>query len=934
MQSSNKSPPLKSQPYTGFTVTSGPASRLQSHNTSIESVEGVPSRNPGGSSGVFLNNRRVPAKWATGGGSSLPTTPKVTGNEGGTIVGLAPVGRLTPGPIHGGSPSSVSSANSSVTGFPSAPSDGYGRKLPTNPTASIIQLQGVKDAHNTSVQSQNSSDCPQVSQRRPPLQPQHKAALLRNTLSTQQQLRANPPSYHTPIQSNTYSSGYSAEERRGASSASAARQPSVQSDASSGSLRKLMGPSPMAPPSAQSVRVRTVQGRPVPMASQDPDRSIGSNSRPPLSHRSTSSADSGGAYAAHTSSGSARFTTASRGAPPAFNPTASHRLPTHSDPYDRIPGRSGSAANSERDQPPSRGSSDNTPGRQKKPPTEPAPLEHRLKQREKQLKLGRVTEGYRNYRLLVPFHDRQQGNPDHPTTPDPTTECSKRQWDTLISCWRRDLHRWDAEDDASRKAMKSLRTDGDLGRVPYEDAEAYRKRTEEELQQLYAEINDRHNPQSAPITPDLAPQSGAAYNVTPFHIGGMGHLEVDPSAPRGGSEFGVIGGTFQSKGGTDCSSCASAYDPNRYRPPGSGAASVGAASLDRKASSRYGSDHTLGSSALVAEPDVEDVVGRQLRDEHLAIWQAQVTLPKGTHASTDSTDGASMSITSAGPAIHVRVLAKDLWHRADVLACGARDLLTARTSGTILVPLTPPTQNTLQRPPSDESSLDSYTACLLSALSCQFNLESMYMVPENSTPTRLDTDAGMAFFRDHVKRILRESVPPPGTTASGDEFWASVVLAFPVLVYADELIYNPSMYSAHQLSSIGARSSHPSPIICRPEDDEGSDIDIPYATPRAHSSDDEQSPEISEMLAVSKTEAIQRGDTAAHHVFPDTGRVSAHDPTYVSTTPEFSEVLLAERWLRTPEEDKDVPKPGTFVGSGALLDVNETGGSCSPVHEV
>eukprot|EP00658_Telonema_sp_P-2_P032308 TRINITY_DN23957_c0_g1_i12.p1 TRINITY_DN23957_c0_g1~~TRINITY_DN23957_c0_g1_i12.p1 ORF type:complete len:216 (-),score=33.28 TRINITY_DN23957_c0_g1_i12:318-965(-) len=215
----------------------------------------------------------------------------------------------------------------------------------------------------------------------------------------------------------------------------------------------------------------------------------------------------------------------------------------------------------------------------------------------------------------------------------------------------------------------------------------------------------------------------------------------------------------------------------------------------------------------------------------------------------------------------------------------------------------------------------------------------MFMVPEHTTPTRLDTDAGMAFFRDSVKRILRESVPPPGTTATGDEFWASVVLAFPVLVYSDELIYNPSMYSAHQLSSIGARSSHPSPIICRPEDDEGSDIDIPFATPRAHSSDDEQSPEISEMLAGSKSEAAaaftRRGDIAPHHVFPDTDRVSAQqDPTYVSTTPEFSEVLIAERWLRTPEEDKDVPKPGTFVGSGALLDVNETGGSCSPLHEV
>ena len=848
------------------------------------------------------NGRRVPTSFlATG---SLPTTPKLGSVEGGNVPSMAPVNRLTPGPIQGGSPSSVSSANSSTLGFPSAPADtAVPRRLPTNAAPFVPRAVSASDGANISFHS-NVSDCPQVSQRRAPVQAHHREALLRQMYNPQ--TRGSPPVYQVQISAtNTSSLGYPSAGSLGGR---------MSSESSSGSLRRT-GPPPIAPPTAQSVKVVTVQGRPVPMsASLEAER--GGGAKPPLSHRSGSSADSSTPFVPRQG-GVSRFTPS----PQARNFTP--RFPFHTDPLNYNPhnvaGRSGSAANSDKDLPPSRGSSD-TPGRQRKPPTEPAPLEHRLKQREKQLKLGRVTIGYRNYRLLVPFHDRQQGNPDHPTTPDPTTDCSKRQWDNLISCWRRDLHRWDTEEDASRKAMKSLQTDGALGRVPYEDVAAYTRRTQEELERLYAEINERHSAASAPLTPELAPQtsSGSGLHIAPFVIGGMGLGETDNNNVAA-NEFGVIGVTC-SKGGTDCSSVASGYDPNRYRAPGSYAASIGATSVERKTSSRNGSDHTLGSGAPVAEE--EDQGGQQRLNEELARWQASVTLPNNKHVSTDSTDpGTSVSMTSTVPMVHVRLMARDLWGKVGELSTRRDTLLDARTVGTLPVPITPPTQTTLQRPPPDDHSLDNYTSCLMSALASQFDLDRLFVAPVGSAPICLDTNAGRMFFRDTVKRILRESAPAPGVTMTGDEYWASVVASLPVMVYTDELLYNPSAYGPLHTSTLGARSSHPSPIVCRLEDG-GSDIEVPHF--EGSISDDERSPEITQMVTGG---LAKQGGGSPTFAFGDG---SSHDPRYVSSTPEFSEVLLMGRWTSTPE-DSPSTQPGPFVGSGALLDANETG-SGSPLH--
>ncbi|CUG87777.1 Hypothetical protein, putative [Bodo saltans] len=76
-----------------------------------------------------------------------------------------------------------------------------------------------------------------------------------------------------------------------------------------------------------------------------------------------------------------------------------------------------------------------------------APLEaltdHRIKQRSKQIRYGKVTDGYRNYRMFVPIPLRQVGNPDHPETPRDEAHISKRHWDVRMREWRRALHAWD-----------------------------------------------------------------------------------------------------------------------------------------------------------------------------------------------------------------------------------------------------------------------------------------------------------------------------------------------------------------------------------------------------------------------------------------------------------------------------------------------------------
>lgn len=71
----------------------------------------------------------------------------------------------------------------------------------------------------------------------------------------------------------------------------------------------------------------------------------------------------------------------------------------------------------------------------------------RLRQRQKQIDLGKNTRGYERYVALVP---RDQRKFDDPWTPDKTAPCSKRAFDGRIRKWRRDLHKYDEEADGWR----------------------------------------------------------------------------------------------------------------------------------------------------------------------------------------------------------------------------------------------------------------------------------------------------------------------------------------------------------------------------------------------------------------------------------------------------------------------------------------------------
>jgi len=73
------------------------------------------------------------------------------------------------------------------------------------------------------------------------------------------------------------------------------------------------------------------------------------------------------------------------------------------------------------------------------PPRELSP-EQRLKQRQKQIDLGRQTVGYSNYAQKI---QRELRMPWHPQTPDKNKVCSKRSWDGMVRKWRRLLHRYD-----------------------------------------------------------------------------------------------------------------------------------------------------------------------------------------------------------------------------------------------------------------------------------------------------------------------------------------------------------------------------------------------------------------------------------------------------------------------------------------------------------
>lgn len=72
--------------------------------------------------------------------------------------------------------------------------------------------------------------------------------------------------------------------------------------------------------------------------------------------------------------------------------------------------------------------------------SQPSSPERRLEQREKQIRYGYNTEGYKNYIQQVPKSERKKGMPQ---TPNKYQDCSKRSWDGQIRVWRKALHMYD-----------------------------------------------------------------------------------------------------------------------------------------------------------------------------------------------------------------------------------------------------------------------------------------------------------------------------------------------------------------------------------------------------------------------------------------------------------------------------------------------------------
>ncbi|EGC36948.1 hypothetical protein DICPUDRAFT_94190 [Dictyostelium purpureum] len=64
----------------------------------------------------------------------------------------------------------------------------------------------------------------------------------------------------------------------------------------------------------------------------------------------------------------------------------------------------------------------------------------RLAARQRQIDIGKMTAGYKNYIATVPKSKRK---PTDPKTPNKNQVCSKRSWDGQVKKWRRLLHQYD-----------------------------------------------------------------------------------------------------------------------------------------------------------------------------------------------------------------------------------------------------------------------------------------------------------------------------------------------------------------------------------------------------------------------------------------------------------------------------------------------------------
>ena len=75
--------------------------------------------------------------------------------------------------------------------------------------------------------------------------------------------------------------------------------------------------------------------------------------------------------------------------------------------------------------------------------------EKTVAQRMTQIRIGKETQGYKNY--LEKVKVRNPRNPDHPSTPDPYAPDSKRQFDGRLKVWRRKLREYDPEKETGKE---------------------------------------------------------------------------------------------------------------------------------------------------------------------------------------------------------------------------------------------------------------------------------------------------------------------------------------------------------------------------------------------------------------------------------------------------------------------------------------------------
>jgi len=84
----------------------------------------------------------------------------------------------------------------------------------------------------------------------------------------------------------------------------------------------------------------------------------------------------------------------------------------------------------------------------------------KLECRQRQIDIGKNTEGYKNY---INDITRKERTKDHPWTPNKFTVCSTRSWQGVMRIWRRKLHFWDVPKKGSDVSAGGPSTDFSSG---------------------------------------------------------------------------------------------------------------------------------------------------------------------------------------------------------------------------------------------------------------------------------------------------------------------------------------------------------------------------------------------------------------------------------------------------------------------------------------